>query len=64
MIKAKKLRVFGIKPLLRAALTMVTSAALAAVGDDWPVYLGDAAGSHYSKLDQINRENVTRLTPV
>ena len=28
---------------------------------DWPVYLGDAAASHYSSLDQINRQNVQRL---
>ena len=28
---------------------------------DWPVYLGDPAASHYSSLDQINRQNVHRL---
>ncbi len=32
-------------------------------GADWPVYHGDSAGSHYSTLDQITRENLTRLEP-
>ncbi|MEO7387024.1 MAG: pyrroloquinoline quinone-dependent dehydrogenase [Gammaproteobacteria bacterium] len=30
-------------------------------GDDWTSYGGDAGGSHYSSLDQINRNNVGRL---
>src|SRR5678816_41819 len=34
----------------------------ASAGDvDWPVYLGDAARSHYSQLKQINRSNVREL---
>jgi quinoprotein glucose dehydrogenase len=41
--------------LLAAGLT----AALAA--QEWPYYGGDSGGSKYSKLDQINRANVTRL---
>jgi glucose dehydrogenase len=28
---------------------------------DWPVYGGQAAGDHYSRLSQINRKNVRRL---
>ena len=28
---------------------------------DWPAYLGDAASSHYSRLDQIQAKNVGRL---
>jgi quinoprotein glucose dehydrogenase len=28
---------------------------------DWAVYLGDKAATHYSTLDQINKENVSRL---
>src|SRR5216117_2560109 len=28
---------------------------------DWPMYGGDAAGSHYSELRQIDKENVHRL---
>jgi len=30
-------------------------------GDNWASYFGDAAGSHYSSLDQITRENVAQL---
>ena len=30
-------------------------------GVNWPAYLGDKARSHYSTLDQINKENVSRL---
>ena len=35
--------------------------AQAAPGQDWPVYLGDKANTHYSALKQINSRNVTRL---
>src|ERR1035437_7634310 len=28
---------------------------------DWPVYGHDSGGTKYSPLDQINRQNVTRL---
>ncbi|MGE0387727.1 MAG: pyrroloquinoline quinone-dependent dehydrogenase [Gammaproteobacteria bacterium] len=35
--------------------------AAAAGTADWPVYLGDRASSHYSALDQINRDNVAAL---
>jgi len=31
---------------------------------DWPVYLGDKATTHYSTLNQINKENVARLREV
>jgi quinoprotein glucose dehydrogenase len=30
-------------------------------GNDWPEYLGNAAKSHYSTLDQINTQNVAQL---
>jgi quinoprotein glucose dehydrogenase len=30
-------------------------------GDDWPEYLGNAARSHYSILNQINAQNVNQL---
>ncbi|HEV2209402.1 MAG TPA: PQQ-binding-like beta-propeller repeat protein [Verrucomicrobiae bacterium] len=33
----------------------------ASPGQDWPVYLGDKANTHYSALKQINSRNVTRL---
>ena len=29
----------------------------------WTVYGGDQAATHYSPLNQINRENVSRLRP-
>ena len=41
-------------------LTM-RAAAPAAVG--WTVYGGNQAATHYSPLNQINRENVSRLRP-
>src|SRR5216110_2114077 len=28
---------------------------------EWPAYAGDSGGSKYSRLKQINRENVVRL---
>jgi len=41
-------------------LTML--AAAASIG--WPYYAGDQGGSHYSTLADVNRANVSRLTPV
>lgn len=50
------------------ALTLISSISGAqsrkasdAVGHDWPVSNGDAAADHYSKLAQINRQNVHAL---
>ena len=34
---------------------------VAARGQEWPVYGGDAGGTRYSSLREINRSNVTRL---
>ena len=39
------------------------SAAAAGEAGDWTFYGGDAGGSRYSVLDQINRGNVTQLRP-
>ncbi len=36
---------------------------MAGAGKDWPVYLGDNFSSHYSTLDEINRDNIGRLAP-
>ena len=36
-------------------------AASTAFGQQWPSYGGDPGGQKYSALDQVNRENVTRL---
>jgi quinoprotein glucose dehydrogenase len=33
------------------------------VNVDWPMHGGDAAGSHYSRLNQINTQNVHKLEP-
>jgi quinoprotein glucose dehydrogenase len=44
---------------LLAAITLAVSAR--AAGTDWPAYLGDAAGSHYSTLQQITPRNVAQL---
>ena len=37
------------------------SASGAPASHDWPVYLGDKASTQYSALDQINKQNVSRL---
>jgi glucose dehydrogenase len=42
-------------------LTFVAIALLAQ--NNWPHYGGDAGGTRYSKLNQINRSNVNRLQP-
>lgn len=34
---------------------------LIGAGKDWPVYLADHFSSHYSKLVEINRDNINRL---
>ena len=45
-------------PIVYAAPSVANSG-----GDnvDWPVYNGDSAGTHYSALSKINRENVRKL---
>ena len=51
-------------PLQRAGFVAVAVASLtggAAQASDWPHISGDAGGSHYSALDQINRDNVSQL---
>lgn len=41
--------------------TAALSLGARAQNHDWPVYLGDKATTHYSTLNQINKENVVRL---
>jgi quinoprotein glucose dehydrogenase len=48
-------------PLLIAAALTLAGAVGGATAQDWPVYGGDRAGTHYSGLTQINRSNVTNL---
>src|SRR4051812_33681675 len=45
------------------AALVINTAAFAAADRDWSVYLGDAGGTHYSALRQIDRQNVSRLVP-
>lgn len=56
--------------LSRALLSSLLLASLAALGTpssgsaqtvDWPAYNGNIDGDHYSRLTQINRENVAKL---
>ena len=50
-----------------AVITLITACTsqkdkeLTGAGKDWPVYLADNFSSHYSKLAEINRENVDKL---
>lgn len=41
----------------------MAAAAKTTANRSWPIYGGDAAGTKYSSLDEINRSNVTRLKP-
>lgn len=52
--------------LLQSTLSAQNPAAQNRAGQnkDWPIYLGDNGASHYSTLDQINRQNVARLRPI
>ena len=51
--------------LRRAFLCLLSLSLVAGVAPaqtvDWPVYNGGADGDHYSKLTQINRDNVAKL---
>jgi quinoprotein glucose dehydrogenase len=54
-------------PCIIAALSLAAATrgapAQAPGSSDWGYYGGDALGQHFSSLDQINRDNVTRLAP-
>ncbi|WP_411280496.1 pyrroloquinoline quinone-dependent dehydrogenase [Gemmatimonas sp.] len=49
----------GAVPLLAQSTGRATRAALAAT--EWPAYGGDAGGSRYAPISQINRRNVAQL---
>src|SRR5690606_39254369 len=49
------------RSLLLALFSLPAATAIGQSGADWPVYLGDKSASHYSTLDQIDRESVARL---
>ncbi len=44
------------------ATTEATAEAIAPAAADWPMYSRDLAGTRFSPLDQIDRDNVARLT--
>ncbi|HEY1765349.1 MAG TPA: PQQ-binding-like beta-propeller repeat protein [Opitutaceae bacterium] len=48
--------------LAATVLLLAAPAVRAGASDDWPVYLGDKAASHYSNLSQISAENVGQLS--
>jgi quinoprotein glucose dehydrogenase len=55
-------------PLVAIVCLMTATCPLAAgeapgIAGNWPFYAGDAGGSRYSPLDQINTANVTQLKP-
>ncbi len=45
------------------ALALVPAGATPTAHRSWAIYGGDAAGTKYSALDQINRSNITQLEP-
>src|SRR6266581_997798 len=47
--------------VLLAAALLGPVDGIQAADRDWPVYLGDKASTHFSTLEQINRNNVQRL---
>ncbi len=51
------------KLLAAASLMLLAGPALAQTGQnvDWPLYLGDATGSKFKPLDQINASNFSNL---
>src|SRR5687768_9940064 len=54
----------GSKTLVFAALVLLLAGSRSEQSvrpEEWPVYGRDSAGSKYSPLDQINRENVKQL---
>ncbi len=55
-----------IRPISTGTLALLLTTVLAAqdnqgVGRDWPAYSGNAEGTRYSPLTQINRSNVSQL---
>src|SRR5688500_11560676 len=52
---------FAPRLALVLAFALSSSRLAAAAGANWATYLGDKAASHYSTLDEITAENVSRL---
>ena len=54
----------NVTQLKRVPLLFAAIAAIAAAPSEWRYYGGDAGGTKYSPLDQINKKNVRQLKPV
>ena len=60
----RALRIVTSLVLISASSHLAAAEALdRAAAGDWAFYGGDAGGTRYSALDQINKENVTQLKP-
>jgi quinoprotein glucose dehydrogenase len=57
-----RMPVFAVICLIAATSPLAAGEAPGTVGN-WPAYAGDAGGSRYSPLDQINTTNVSELKP-
>jgi quinoprotein glucose dehydrogenase len=57
-----RMPVFAVICLMAATSPLAAGEAPGTVGN-WPAYAGDAGGSRYSPLDQINTANVSELKP-
>jgi len=54
---------FLLRPAFLALLTLTFTNTLSIQAQEWRYYGGDAGGTKYSALKQINRENVSQLKP-
>jgi quinoprotein glucose dehydrogenase len=54
-------RLFVFISFVGANATSASAQSGRVLNTDWPAYLGDKAATHYSRLDQITKTNVTRL---
>src|SRR4029077_12080049 len=48
--------------IMTVVVVLISSISLSAVDRDWPAYLGDAASTHYSTLEQSTPRNVQRVS--
>lgn len=62
MVKKRRAASHNTGMRITLALVLIAPAALAA-DSGWTAYGGDAAGTRYSELKQVTRENVTSLKP-
>ncbi|MDJ1483910.1 PQQ-binding-like beta-propeller repeat protein [Cytophagaceae bacterium YF14B1] len=61
MIQLSRLFHLSLLFILFNSCTQQKDSLLGQSGNDWPEYLGNAARSHYSTLEQINLQNVNQL---